>query len=166
MNILDFEEQERAEQQRLTFEVFGETVDLDVPTFSGWFGVDRFQFFTFDQLRDIAAEKRGGEGPSGDTDFDELPGVYVFTNLVRKAVLKVGESDNVRRRVGRDHLRYGNAQSPVTVRDHYRSQPGTWPEQLVDYQLTLCVFRMAKAHEKLRWSAELWLQAKLFPELR
>ena len=52
--------------------------------------------------------KHGREGL--EKDIDEAPRMDVFVSLAEQQVLKVGESDNLRRRIARDHLRYGNPQ--------------------------------------------------------
>jgi hypothetical protein len=162
MDLLALEKQNRDEEERLTFEVFGSGVDLRGHCFTSLFGIDQYRFFTCDELRTIAGEKIvRGNRPKYEEDIDEAAGVYVFASLAEDLVLKVGKAINLRQRIGVEHLRDRNQFLPATIREHYSRRAGNWPDHLFDDHVTLCVFRMPNAPEKLLLSAELYLQAKL-----
>ncbi|MCE9565795.1 MAG: hypothetical protein K8U57_27535 [Planctomycetes bacterium] len=162
MDLLAMEKQNRDEEERHTFEVFSSGVDLRGNCFRSLFDVDQYRFFTCDDLRTIAGEKIiRGKRPKHEEEMDEAAGVYVFTSLTEKLVLKVGKAVNLRQRVGVEHLRDRNTLSAATIREYYSRREGTWPDHLFDDQVTLCTFRMTNAPEKLLFSAELYLQAKL-----
>ncbi|QEL18759.1 hypothetical protein [Limnoglobus roseus] len=158
-------DEDRAEQERLTFEVFDQWVELTKERLLDRAEATRFVFMTCEDLHDIASEPMTTDRAGLETNIDATPAVYVFTRLVGKSVVKVGQSDNARRRIVNGHLRYWNQWTASEVGGSYRARDLPWPQSLLDDQITLCIIPMPGKSADERLSLELWLKAKLHPEL-
>src|SRR5687768_17512689 len=78
-----------------------------------------YSFLTSDQLLSIATVKGIRDAGHPERDIEEVAGLYVFIALAHSKVLKVGETDNLRRRVAKEHLGYGYGNDPCKVIDHF-----------------------------------------------
>ena len=166
MDIIEHEANERAEQERLTFKVFDQWFEMTKELILARAESKHWLFFTCDDLHRIASEEMVKSRVRWEDDLNETEAVYIFTDLVHRSVLKIGECDNMRRRLVRDHLRYGNVKSVSTVCDHYRSRGSEWPQPLLDDQITLIVIPLPNSSKPERLALEGWLQAKLIATLK
>ena len=118
-------------------------------------------FLTDEQLSDIASEDMGRGRTKSENDIDETPGIYIFVSLVGKEVLKVGQAANMRERIAKGHLRYGNEQSLSDLIVYCRSRWEAWPEPLLEQEITALLFPMRASSEKERCFIESGLQELL-----
>jgi hypothetical protein len=121
------------------------------------------KFLTDDQVFQIAAEEMEPVRARFETDIDEAPGIYVFVSLFEKQILKVGQAINLRERIAKGHLRYGNQQSDSNLIDYCKSRWDTWPQWLREQEVTLLMFPLYKSIPEERCFLEFGLQKLLRP---
>jgi hypothetical protein len=123
----------------------------------------KYQFLSTDQLESIASKVVDSE-----KDIDEVPGVYIFCSIVDRTVLKVGQSNNMRRRIVREHLRKDDMSTDSLLIDYARrnwSVPdgAEWYEAMRDHEVTALIFPMRNSDERDRLLIESSLIGTLNP---
>lgn len=120
-------------------------------------------FLSSDALTKIQEEDRTcGDAARWYTGIEDIPVVYIFASLGSGEFVKVGESENARRRIGRDHLRGDHSASESNIVAFYRKR-GEWPSALADMVcLMLPVLGCDPGGERRR-AIESFLTSKLDP---
>jgi hypothetical protein len=124
-----------------------------------------WQHLSTDQLIAISSKVETAE-----IDIQQSPGVYIFCSLVRRTVLKVGQTSNMRRRIALEHLRKGSMNTNSLLIDHAQrnwsvAQDAVWHESLNANEVTALTFPMYGSGEVDRLLIELSLKAMLHPEM-
>ena len=129
---------------------------------------DTASFMTCEQLTEIASQEMASGREHLETDIDEEPGIYIFVSLVDQQVLKVGETENFRKRFATGHLRYGDQRSEYELIYYCMSTWGgeAWPQCLTDKEITALLFPMYPSDELCRRCLEGGLKALLRPLMR
>lgn len=129
---------------------------------------DTAGFMTDEQLTEIASEEMVSDRERLETDIDESPGIYIFVSLVEQQVLKVGQTDDFRKRIAKSHLRYGDQRSESELIFYCKSRwgGGDWPQCLKDQEITALLFPMHRSDEQDRCFLEHGLKALLKPSMR
>jgi hypothetical protein len=119
-----------------------------------------YSFLKTDQLFGMTPAGYGSE-----LDIDELPGIYIFLRLVNRDVLKVGQTGNLRTRIARGHMRYGNQPSESNVIVYCKGR-WNWPHCVNDQEFTTLLFPMPTSCEEERCFIELGLSKLLLPVMK
>jgi hypothetical protein len=121
-------------------------------------------FVTSEQLHAIVSEPMTPGRVRFETNLDEVAAIYVFVSVVQREVLKVGETDNLRDRIAKQHLRYGSAESEL--KGHCMRYIDRWPECIEKEEITMLAFPMPGCCKKHRCLIESGLQALLCPLMK
>ncbi|WLD13102.1 hypothetical protein [Planctellipticum variicoloris] len=124
------------------------------------------KFLSDERLYEIAAEEMVSGRVSWETNIDRSPGVYVFVSLVSQEILKIGETACFRDRIANAHLRYGSQQPQSNLIGYLTSTGGSWPDCLLEQEVTLIMLPMPASEQKERWVIELGLQRLLCPVMK
>lgn len=132
---------------------------------AGWFlhyrrAKLKYQFVNPDQLFSLVDYTDGLEG-----DIDEVAGIYIFVRLVNQDVMKVGQAKNLRERITRGHLWYGN-QNPESNLIDYCKARGCWPNYINYQEIAALLFSMHNTSEEERCFIEFGLHKLLLPEMK
>ena len=100
---------------------------------------------------------------NSENDIDSAPGVYVFVSLTNNQVLKVGQTGDMRQRIGQGHLRYGNQQSQSDLIVYCQSKWGVWPQSLQVQEITALAFSIHRSTVADRNIVEIALQETSAP---
>ena len=127
-----------------------------------------YECISYDRLDIIATEvRRRGPRDSNavywEEDISEFAAVYVFLDMLERECIKIGETDNARRRLVQ-HLRTG--QDQTTLRGYF-SRFSELSREIVYREITLLVFRVPNAgDESSRKACERGLKSLLNPEIK
>ncbi len=124
-----------------------------------------WQHLSTDQLIAIASKVETAE-----IDIAQSPGVYIFCSLMKGTVLKVGQTNNMRRRIALEHLRKGSMNTNSLLIDYAQrhwsvAQDDDWHESLNANEVTALTFPMYDSREVDRLLIELSLKELLNPEM-
>jgi hypothetical protein len=124
-----------------------------------------WRFLSTDQLIAIASKVETAE-----IDIDQAPGVYIFCSLVGGNVLKVGQSNDMRRRIALEHLRNGYMNTDSLLIDFVKRNwtvrnEADWHDCLNANEVTALIFPMCGSGEVDRSLIELSLEEMLHPEM-
>lgn len=123
-----------------------------------------YEFLTSDQLHAMAVDDLKS-GLNADTDVTKQPGVYIFISLISQKTIKVGETANLRRRIGREHMRYGKGHTDSNLRGYFGAREDDWPMPLLDQEIVVLVLPLPNASEQERRAVEEGLRSMLLPEI-
>lgn len=143
----------------------GNDVSLAVATLRNRQHQMAVDFLTYEQLHDIASRSLGKDSQVPENDLPTAPGVYVFVSLLKECVLKVGQTSNLRRRIGLDHLRYGDVSALGSLSGHYRSMGRAWPDAIDEDQIIAFILIAPRSTEQARKALERGLAAQLSPTI-
>ncbi len=164
---------------RASWNIIGKLVDLELPDPESASGSDRQngltilrrsyaahhdEFLSSDQLLAMAS-KDERYSPDTKRDVAESAGLYVFVSLVRDTIIKVGQSESLRRRIATQHLRHENQYDGSTVCGHYMRCGHEWPASINNDEITCILLPMPTDTRELRLSVERGLTNLLRPEI-
>jgi len=101
-----------------------------------------WRFLSTDQLIAMASKVETAE-----IDIDQAPGVYIFCSLFSEAVLKVGQSKDLRNRIACEHLRKGSMNTDSLLIDYAKrnwsvEKEADWHDSLNANEVTALIFPM------------------------
>jgi hypothetical protein len=122
-----------------------------------------WQFLNTDQLVGIASKLIDSE-----IDIDSQPGVYLFCSIADDNVLKVGQSNDMRRRIACEHLQWGCMNTNSLLIDHAKrnwsvANDAEWHGSLRDHEVTALIFPMRNGEKWDRLLIEQSLVGTLNP---
>ncbi len=120
-------------------------------------------FLTDDQLFDIASEAMKPGRANLENDIDSGPGIYIFITIANNRVLKVGQAGDMRERIGKGHLRYGNPHSQSDLIVYFQSKGKAWPQSLHEQDITALLFPIHGSTVADRCIVEIALQETSAP---
>jgi hypothetical protein len=125
----------------------------------------KWQHLGTDQLIAIASRVKTAEN-----DIDQSPGVYIFCSLLSGTVLKVGQTENMRRRIAFEHLRKCSMNTNSLLSDYAQrhwsvAQDADWYESLNAEKVTALMFPMFGSGNVDRVLIELSLKEMLHPDM-
>ncbi len=122
-------------------------------------------FLTDEQLFDIASEARKPGKLELRANIAAASGIYIFVGLQRKTVFKVGQADDMQKRIVTGHLRHRNQYVQSELVGFFESRGEAWPGSLQEQEITLLCFPMHRSSEDERCLIERGLQELLTPEM-
>jgi hypothetical protein len=120
---------------------------------------DHYSFLTPAQLHGMACGLEGSE-----RDIEVVAGVYIFLRLIERDALKVGQTNNLRLRIAKQHLLYCSQVSDSNVVVYCRGQ--NWPDYIYEHELAALLFPMRNSCEADRCIIEFGLQQLLTPDMK
>lgn len=124
---------------------------------------DKDVFLTSDQLYEMATQDLVTCEMKGELDIPAVGGVYILLSLVGEQTIKVGESGDLRYRLGRQHLRYGQGQAFSDLKGFITSRQDDWPQVLRSDEIVCLAFPLPEAEERERRAIEEGLRTMLHP---
>lgn len=118
-----------------------------------------WQILDCDQLVSIA-----NKVPEADYDIDQVPGVYLFVSHGSNNVLKIGQTGDLRERISKGHLMYGDQMIGSKLIGFCKSQ-WDWPICLREQDISALMFPMRNSDEQERKFIEFGLQKLLSPHM-
>jgi len=97
-----------------------------------------------------------------ELDIDECPGMYLFVRINTEKILKIGQTNNFRRRIAEEHLIPGDCRTLSTVIMYCQN---SWPVCLSEDKIVALLFPMYQSSKEERCFIELGLHQLLFPEM-
>ena len=124
----------------------------------------RYDFLTSEQLNAMAKDTLD-TGLNAEEDITQEAGVYIFVSLIPPETLKVGETEGLRRRVGREHMRYGHGHTDSNLCAYFTNRGYDWPRRISDKEIVALAFPLPGSSELERKAIEKGLRSLLNPEM-